>query len=108
MPRAIFFLLCLFAVAGTARAQNLDVMTKGMSLGKIIGSEQYCGLTYDQKSIEAWIEQNIPADAMQFSQFLDAGIGGETYEQAGRSDSAKTAHCAAVKRTAAHYEFISG
>lgn len=81
-------------------------MSKAMSLGTLIGSEEYCGLTFDQAAIEAWVEKNIPADAMDFPQHMSMGHDAEIYQQSSRSPSAKTAHCAGVTRTARHYGFL--
>lgn len=97
----------LALITGAAHAQNFDVMQKAMSLGTLIGSEEYCGLTYDQTAIEDWIADNIPADAMEFPQNLEMGVTAETYTQDDRSPSAKTAHCAGISRTAKHYGFVA-
>ena len=82
-------------------------MDKAMSLGTLIGSEEYCGLTYDQAAIQSWIAENVPVQAMDFPQTLDMAITAETYGQSDRTGSAKTAHCASVSRTASHYGFIA-
>lgn len=106
--RPAYIAAALVIVTGAAQAQNLEVMQKAMALGTLIGSEDYCGLVYDQAAIEGWIEGNIPADAMDFPQTLEMGVTSETYTQNDRSPSAKTAHCAAVSRTAKHYGFVAG
>lgn len=100
------FAAALVVCGPSVALADLDVMSKGMSLGGIIGSEEYCGLTYDQDAISAWIDKNVPADEMSFQNYLSMGINSEAYDQPDRSASAKTAHCSSVKRTAAHYGFI--
>lgn len=100
-------IVLLIGLAGMAQAQGFEVMSQGNALGKVIASEEYCGLSFDQTAISGWVDANIPAEAMDFPQYLDMGIAAETYEQDARSGSAKTAHCAAIRRTAAHFDFIA-
>jgi hypothetical protein len=62
-------------------------------LGSVIGSEEFCGLSYDQAAIQSFIEKNVSADDMEFAASLNMMIGGTKVENDQMSPSAKTAHC---------------
>lgn len=92
--------------AGAVHAQQMDAMEAAASLGSILGAEQFCGLSYDQAAIGAWVEANVPPEAMDFPSLLSTMTEGGKYQQEGMSGSAKTAHCAGVTRSAKHFGFI--
>lgn len=85
---------------------DLEMMTKANELGSVLASEQICGLSYDQAAIAAWIEGNIPPDAMGFASNLSLQTQGAAYMLNSLSPSARTAHCAAISQTARHYGFV--
>lgn len=93
-------------LCGSLQAQDFEQTRQAMELGKLIGSEQYCDLEFDQAAIQKWIDENVDAANMGFSSTLDMGVSAERYSQDDRSSSAKTAHCHAIKRTAAHLGLI--
>ncbi|QEE22649.1 signal recognition particle [Youhaiella tibetensis] len=76
------------------------------ALGTVLASEKLCGLSYDQAAISAFIESNVPADDMDFPATLQMMIQGQGYNLKGMSESAKTAHCTQIARTAKSYKFI--
>jgi hypothetical protein len=88
-------------------AQDYKSQLMAMQLGAIIGSEEYCGLSYDQDAISNWIAENADPSDMGFTDYLDMGASAEKMEQQGRNASAKTAHCASITRTAKHYGFVA-
>lgn len=92
-------------LAGAAGAQSLDMLTKAESLGTIIASEEFCGLSYDQAAIRAWIEKNIPAGEMSFPSYLQSAVTSAAFQLQEMTESAKTAHCSAVAQTARFYAF---
>lgn len=94
-------------VVGPVGAQDIEQMRRAMQIGTIIGSEQYCGLEYDQSAIERWIDENTDPADMGFGSTMHVGISAEEYEQSSRSGSAKTAHCRSIQRSAAHYGFTA-
>lgn len=101
-----FIILALVAAPAAASAQNLEGMRIADSLGTVIASEEICGLTYDQAAIAGWIEANAPADDLQFPSFLNTSVQGKGFMLKSMSGSAKTAHCAAVSKTAKSYGFL--
>lgn len=105
MIRAYLMLAAVLA-ATSASAQDFKSMQMGQNMGRLIGSESYCGLTFDQAAIESWIEENADPGDLNFGSYIELGITGEEFEQDDRSDSAKTAHCATVRRTAAHLGLV--
>lgn len=76
-------------------------LARASELGAILGSEEFCGLTLDQAGIEAWIAANVSKDDLSFPTNLQTMTMGQKYNQEGMSGSAKIAHCAAVKQSAA-------
>lgn len=96
----------MYCVASAASAQNFDSMRKAQELATILGSEEYCSLSYDQDAIAAWIDANTDPSDMGFASILDVSINGVSYGLEDRSASAKTAHCRSVSRTAQHFGFI--
>ena len=87
--------------------ENVRIMSLASNLGTLIGSESFCGLTFDQSAISAWITSNVPADRMDFPESLQMTILGEAGFQADMTASAKTAHCTAVSQSARHLGFIT-
>lgn len=93
--------ILFFALPSAAK----DPMVVANELADVIGSEKWCGLTYDQAAIESFISANVPEDAMGFTSMLQLMIDGGTSEREGMSPSQKTAHCTQIKRVAKHYNF---
>lgn len=104
--RTLFGCLALAIWATSADAQKMDAMEAAASLGSILGAEEFCGLSYDQAAIGAWVEANVPPEAMDFPSLLSTMTEGGKYQQEGMSAAAKTAHCAGVTRSAKHFGFI--
>ena len=94
-----------FGLTTAAGAQSLDMLSKAESLGTILASEEFCGLSYDQAAIRSWIEKNIPAGEMAFPSYLQSGVASASFQLQGMTASAKTAHCSAVAQTARFYGF---
>jgi hypothetical protein len=70
------------------------------NLGTILGSEAFCGLELDQAGIAAWVKTNVPPDRMDFQGQLQMTTMGQKAFNDSMSQSAKTAHCAAVEQSA--------
>lgn len=97
----------LAATTGPALAMDdLQAMQAAAALSTIIGSEQACGLTYDQAAIAAWITANVPPERMDFASTLQLLTMGQEHKVTKMSRSALTAHCAAVAASARHNKFI--
>jgi len=90
-----------FAQGGSLASGEL-----ALNLSSVLGAEEFCGLSYDQAAIQAFIEERVPADDMGFASSLALMTSGADFQQSMMSGSAKTAHCAAITRTARHYGFI--
>ncbi|MCO5082631.1 MAG: signal recognition particle [Rhizobiaceae bacterium] len=91
--------------AGAASAQGLESMQIANELGTVIASEEVCGLSYDQAAIEAFIAKKVSADDMSFASTLNMMVMGTEAQIGDMSASAKTAHCAQIKRVAKSYGF---
>jgi hypothetical protein len=97
--------LILVSSAAVAFAdEDLDHLAS--NLGKVLGSEVGCGLTYDQPAIEHLIELRVPASSHGFADDLElsSSVAGHEFEDL--TTSQKTARCALVKRTAKDYGIL--
>lgn len=99
-------LFALAALAATPAVAQIDTLRLASDLGTVIGSEALCGLSYDQAAIAAYIDANAPADDMGFAGTMTMMAQAAEMNNANLSPSARTAHCAAVAKSARHYGFI--
>lgn len=104
--RAFIIISALAVAPSLASAQSVEGMRIADGLGTVIASEEFCGLSYDQEAIVSWIDSNAPANDLQFPSLLNMSVTGTGYMIQGMAASAKTAHCAAVAKTARSYGFI--
>jgi len=89
-----------------APALATDAMRVALDLGTVIGSEQSCGLSFDQAAIAAFVEDNVPAADMSFMSTMNMSADVTADEIGGFTASRKTAHCAQVTRIAKANGFI--
>ncbi|WP_276946668.1 hypothetical protein [Haematobacter massiliensis] len=102
-----FLAACTAALMLSGPASAASPLSLANDLGSILASETVCGLTYDQAAITAWIEKEVPADAMDFPGRLQTMTRGYSRQLANMGASEKTAHCSAVKRIASNFGFTS-
>ena len=88
-----------------ASAQGMDSMALAVNLGDVLASEAFCGLTYDQAAIGAFINKNVKAEDMGFTSTLQMMTEGKEIDLQKMSPSAKTAHCVQIARVARSYGF---
>jgi hypothetical protein len=100
--------ILLSGVFCTAAAQSAWATDPNLwlQLGNVIGSEEFCGLHYDQDAIKFFIEKHVDHDDMQFIGDLDMHVSVIESHNKEMSTSQKTAHCAQVTRVARSYGFI--
>lgn len=97
----------IFLVAsGQTLAGSMESMQAATSLGNIIASEEVCELHYNQEAITAWVEKNISESDMDFPSTLTMMVQGSEYQIKEQSPSARTAHCAQVRRVAKKFGFV--
>ncbi len=96
----------VIAFAAPVSAQSFQSMQLATDLGTVIGSEAACHLTFDQTAIQSWIDGHVDPSDMGFPGTLNMMVEGTMYNLGSMSDSAMTAYCRAVERTARHYGFI--
>lgn len=104
MKRLVLIALFIGATAH-AHAQDLESMTLATNLGTVLASEEFCDLSFKQDAIAAYIEKEVAADDMSFPSTLQMMVTGQGYQLQSMSGSAKTAHCAQIKRVAQSYGF---
>lgn len=97
------FLIMIIIVSRTAYAAEANISLK---LGNILGSEEFCGLLFDQAAIQTFVEKNVSDNDMEFISELETMIRGTIAENQNMSSSSKTARCTQVRRVAKSYGFI--
>lgn len=80
--------------------ENAALLSLANNLGSIVGSEAFCGFTLDQEGLAKWIEQNVPPERMDFPGLFQMSVLGQKAFNDAMTESAKTAHCAAVIQSA--------
>lgn len=112
--RTAILLLAALSLPAAAQEDPLaklqaDARVLGLAseLAVVLGSETFCGLTFDQPAIAAWIAANVPPDRLDFAPQLQLMTMGQAGLQQGMTPSGTTAHCAAVTQSARHYGFIA-
>lgn len=104
ITKAFFIIACLLAPTTAVLAEDLDDLAD--SVGKVIGSEEGCGLTYDQSAIEAFITKNVPPSDSSFLENMEMAADVAKLDFKDMTNSKKTARCVLVKRMAEHYGFL--
>jgi hypothetical protein len=105
MKRTIICFAATFSAAAAFAQDDFESMRIATDLGSVLASEDMCGLTYDQAAIEAFIAEKVSADDMGFASTLHMMTEGTKFNMKDMSASAKTAHCAQIKRVAKSYGF---
>lgn len=111
-----FVLFSLYALAASPGAAQTTAdqsfqkaqqsMTMALNIARLLNAEKFCGLSYSQPAIQAWLEANVRPDDPSFHGNLDLfTLQGDSQLQA-MSESAKTAHCTLVTKMARHVGFI--
>jgi hypothetical protein len=100
-----FVLAAMLTFAAAASGHADDSSDVALNLGSVIGSEEACGLTYDQDAIERFINEHVKASDMSFPSMLNTMTAGTKFQIENMSKSSLTAHCAQVRRIAVKYGF---
>jgi energy-converting hydrogenase Eha subunit B len=103
-PALATALAAAFAFPAAASASSMILANQ---LGSVLGSEEGCGLAFDQDAIEAWIEANVAADDMGFAGTLGLMSKGQARQIGDMTESERRAHCAQTRRVARSFGFIA-
>jgi hypothetical protein len=95
--------LGLSAAAQTA-TKHTEV-TEGLAM--VLASEHVCGLSYDQRAVQTFVERNVSPDNLDFAIVLNLLSVDFARQIAGMTQSQRTAHCAQTRQVARRYKFIS-
>ncbi|MCV6548549.1 MAG: hypothetical protein OIF56_14925 [Cohaesibacter sp.] len=99
-----YILIAFFYLfTNAATADSYEIAKK---IAKVIAAERMCGLSLNEPAIQAWIEQNVKADDMEFPDNLSLALSGAEDDQDELSDTAKVAYCKQITRVAKHYKFM--
>jgi hypothetical protein len=101
MRIAVLLALSLVSIPARAFDPNLDYQ-----LATILGSEEACGLKYDQSAIESFINKNVDPKDMSFAGSLVNLTNGVKFQIQSMSESSLTAHCTQIRRVAKQYGFV--
>jgi hypothetical protein len=105
MQMRVLWVAITVALPLPAMSQSLETMTLANNLGSVLASEEKCGLSFNQKAIEAFIEKKVSADDMGFASTLNTMTSGSKAQLQRMSQSALTAHCTQIRRVAKSYGF---
>ncbi len=98
--------LSLLFVSEAVAGKPVSPIVLSQNLGDLLGSEEFCGLTFDQAAIEKFIEDNVSADDMQFAGSVQLYANMKREVVSKLSASQQTVQCVQVKRVAKEYGFI--
>lgn len=104
MIRRVVAAIALIGLSVSARAES--AVQVALDLGVVIGSEEGCGLSYDQAAIENFVASKVPADDMEFMGTMNSSANVTERKVERFSASQKTAHCAQVRRVAKANGFV--
>jgi len=96
----------LFVIVATADSQAQTDSGLAISLGSVLASEKPCDLVFDQRAVERFIEQRVRATDIEFPSNLMAMRSSYLRQIAGLDQTAKTAHCAQIRRLAKSFGFV--
>jgi hypothetical protein len=99
----------LFSTPGVAIGADSDAAMKlglDLKMGSVLGSENFCCLSYDQAAIKAFVEKYVSADDMNFANSVRALTLATKTQTEKMSISEKTAHCTQIERIAKFYGFM--
>jgi len=95
-----------FGVCSAAFASDVEMMAVSSEIAGLLASEEICGLSYDQAAISAFISERVDPEWVGFASQLDMVAKGASMMFQDQTESARTAHCAAITRTARAFGFI--
>lgn len=97
-------IVALFSDAAFAWDQDTSEFAE--QLGIVLGSEDFCGLTYDQQAITRYIGDHINPENLDFAHLLKVDTWSTQNENKEMSTSEKTARCFQITRTAKSLGFV--
>ena len=100
-----FFLLFL-SLNSHAFSKEISSFELANSLGSLLASEEYCGLSFDQDAISSFIDNNVDAKDLEFPSSLRAMTRVARDDLNSLNESEKTAHCRQITRLALSFEFL--
>ncbi len=74
--------IVLLTTASAVAMDDLKRMQVASSLGDLLASEQPCGLSFNKAAIDKFIDQNVPADDMEFTSMLATMTTGHEFKSA--------------------------
>ncbi len=105
MYKTILASIMILVASGSLHAQQ-DSTRVAIELGDVLGSEEFCGLQYNQDAIKRFIDSYVSKNDMGFTGNLGTMTRSSQRQNENMSGSAKTAHCAQIERVARAYGFI--
>lgn len=95
-------LLGVAMLPGMAVAQMDDTALRALAepIGVVLGSEEACKLVVDRAAVDAYIEANVPAEAIQFTDMVQGITAYQRLRIEGMSAAQLQAHCTTVRRFA--------
>ena len=98
---------CMVVLSATRPAQAVeDSSGVAISLGEVLGAEDFCGLKYDQAAVKSFMDKNVSKDDAEFARLLRMVTGWTRYRDGTMSVADKTDECSGIAVTARSFGFI--
>ena len=79
---------------------NIDTMTFAANVGGMLGSDEACGISFDQAKVEAYILANTDATDLTAANMIATMIEGNRFRLKSVKPTDLAIHCALAKRSA--------
>lgn len=103
MRTVLALALVLFALPAFAED---DSKIFASDLGRLIGSEKGCSLTFSQDAVAALVQTSAKPDDLEFLSYLEAGAASGQRHVEEMSATLKAAYCAQARKLADHYKLL--
>jgi hypothetical protein len=100
-------LVCVGVLLATGPAwAEGDSSTLAVSLGEVLGAEDFCGLKYDQAAVKSFMDTNVKKDDVDFASTLRMVTGWTRYRGGTMSVADKTDECTGIEQKARSFGFV--
>jgi hypothetical protein len=98
---------CAVVLLATSPGRAEDLSSSvAVSLGEVLGAEDFCGLTYDQAAVKSFMDKNVRKDDADFASTLRMVTGWTKYRDGTMSVADKTDECSGIAQTARSFGLI--
>jgi len=89
-----------------ASADQIETFQLAEKLGALLAAEKPCGFTFDQGAVSAWVDANVHADDMDFTEALNMIVSNRDGKVDEMSPAQRVVFCRQTERVARALHFI--